>query len=114
MTITIVKTLSESCFPKNLNLLQKIVPLFIPWDGTSSADDCVPNPTQVILEQSLYKDTIGPLVEAIMAQQTVAINKCCHVGLKQIGMAVQDMTVYVHEGNEYISHDINLKFHNLC
>ena len=61
------------------------------------SEDCVSNLTQVILWQSLYKDAISPPVGATMAQQTVAINDCYHVELKQIGKAVCDIAVYVHK-----------------
>jgi hypothetical protein len=58
-----------------LGRLKKIAPSYNPWHGISSPEDRISNPFQIILQQSLHHETIGPLVGATMAQQTAAINE---------------------------------------
>lgn len=102
-----------SLFYKILVLLQKISPSFQPWHGISSAETRVSNPIQIILQQSLHQKVIVPLVGATMAQQTAAINERYRVGLERVRKTVQDMAVYVHDGREYISYDVNDKLKGL-
>ncbi|KAF8803067.1 hypothetical protein BYT27DRAFT_7214906 [Phlegmacium glaucopus] len=96
-------------FSKILGLLHKIAPSFQPWHGVSQEEDRVRNQTQVILQQSLCKQSIGTLLGATMAQSTSAINERYRAGLKQITKVVEDIAVYNHDGQKYISYDVITK-----
>lgn len=91
----------------SLQLIHVFAPSFLPWHGITNPDHRSDNAEQVLLEFSLGGEDIQPIVGAGMASNAFEVDERYRAGLIKAQKSIIDMASHTHDGQKYISHDVD-------
>lgn len=95
-------------YKKILAIVHQFSPLYTPWHGILTDMDRTDNDDQIILSETYKGEHIENVVGAGMASQASAIQKKYNIGLQKIWKTLVDMASHEHNGQEYLSSEVEM------